>query len=81
MGGIREGILHEWFMTNSDGTLPHGRATKDQDLHGLVNHLEAHMKGEDGEALERNRTYKKEKSAEKGGQILVEGQTKEGTFA
>lgn len=54
-------------------------STKDQNLHGLVDHLEARMKA-DGEALERNGTYKEERSAEKGGQILFDRQTKERTF-
>lgn len=48
-------------QTNNDGTVPHGRGPKNQDLHGLVNHLETHMKGEDEEALERKGTYKEEK--------------------
>lgn len=55
-------------------------STKDQNLHGLVNHLEARMKAEDGEALGKNGTYKEERSAEKGGQILLDRQTKERTF-
>ena len=47
----------------------------------LVNYLDAHMKGKGREALQRNGTYKEEKSAEKKGQILVDRQTKEGIFA
>lgn len=39
------------------------------------------MKGENGEALESNGIYKEERSAEKGGQISLERQTKEGTVA
>lgn len=39
------------------------------------------MKGENREALESNGIYKEERSAEKGGQILLERQTKEGTVA
>lgn len=47
------------------------KGAEHQNLHGLVNHLEAHMKAEDGEALERNGTYKEQRPAEKGGQILL----------